>query len=133
LKVSCCSSCLGRRLRRANTGDFGSRTGDSGPRLWGTFSRGVARPSNGGGGFFPLPQILWPESSQAQRLRNPRPETPVADHLARRLWSCKGGDFGLKKTATARSSQGLYKAFSYLKTRLRLTLFHLHCCQASKS
>jgi hypothetical protein len=48
-----------------------SGTGDFGPRLWASFSRGVARPSNGGRGFF---------SSAPDSLVGffPCPETPVS-------------------------------------------------------
>jgi hypothetical protein len=106
-EACCLLPCLSRRLRCANTRDFGSRTGDSGPRLRATFLRGVTRPSNGGGDFFLLPRILWPESFQARRLQSPRPETPPPDHLAQRLRSLDTGDSGPKRQQRLVLPQGL--------------------------
>jgi hypothetical protein len=53
-------------------------------------------------------------------------------HLARRLQSLEPGDSGLKRLQRLVLLQGLYKGFFHLKSRLRLLLSLLHCCQASK-
>jgi hypothetical protein len=71
-----------------------------------------------------LPRSFGRSSSPARSLRPWRltPETPGSG--PRRLRP--------KKAATASPCLGLYKGFFHLKSRLRLTLSHLHCCQAPK-
>jgi hypothetical protein len=96
-----------RRLRPKSPGIF--FVGCHSPQIWG--------------------RRLCPESLAGARLR---PETPALGDLARRLRSLDPEDSGLKRQQRLVHLLGLYKGFFYLKSRLRLTLSHLHCCQASK-
>jgi hypothetical protein len=128
LKIrSCWRFCAGdsgspaRRLRCAHAGDFGQGPETPAQASGVGFRRVSLAPDMGAE---TLPGFFGWCSPPARRLRPWRltPETPGSG--PRRLRP--------KRTATASPCLGLYKAFFHLKSRLRLTLSHLHCFKASK-
>jgi hypothetical protein len=106
--------------------------GDSGVQRPETLGQGPETPAQVSGASFrrvSLAPDMGEETLAGARLW---PETPVLGYLARRLRSLDPGDSGLKRQQRLVHLLGLYKGFFHLKSRLRLTLSHLHCCQASK-